>query len=152
MEKNTISCNQCGKDRAEVNGWHGYDDTGQVFKCGKSHGDRKWKQHACGQLCMHKALDAFFATQKALTAQEIPTVQETTPEPPTEAKEPPVEPLRGKGLTVEALVAEQGGDPAKAVYEGFIPLPCDDGESVRVIEQEPKKKDDDQTQLSFEGN
>lgn len=140
-EKTTLTCDVCSQDRAEVNGWWSYRTDEREFHVGHADG-KKGRYHACGHLCLHKALDAYLTTQ---------TVIVPAPEPPPQveeeyiAKEEPESLVRGKGLKVETLVAEQGGNPEEAVFEGSVSvviagekrliavqdtLPCDPGEEV----------------------
>ncbi len=157
-ERTTLTCDVCSQDRAEVNGWWSYRTDEREFHVGHADG-KKGRYHACGHLCLHKALDAYLTTQ---------TVIVPAPEPPPQveeeyvAKEEPESLVRGKGLTVEELVAEQGGNPEEAVYEGAMPViiagekrliavqetpPCDLGEEARVNKA---PKDDPQNELPFD--
>jgi hypothetical protein len=140
-ERTTLTCDVCGKDRAEVNGWWSYRTDEREFHAGHADG-KKGRFHACGHLCIHKALDAYLTSQ---------TVTTPIPEPPPQAEqEQPVKEeteslVRGKGLTVEELVEATGGNPEEAVFEGSVSvviagetrrvaaqdtLPCDPGEAT----------------------
>ncbi len=141
-EKTTLTCDVCGKDRAEVNGWWSYRTDEREFHAGHADG-KKGRFHACGHLCLHKALDAYLTSQ---------AVTSPVPEPPQAEQEPTVkeEPeslVRGKGLNVADIVAEQGGK--EPVFEGskvvefesgpklvatYEPLPCEPGEEAKVPE------------------
>jgi hypothetical protein len=146
-ERTTLTCDVCGKDRAEVNGWWSYRTDEREFHAGHADG-KKGRYHACGHLCLHKALDAYLTLQAAT----VPI-----PEPPTQTeqefhtKEEPESLIKGKGLTVEALVAEQGGNPAEAVHVKQELLPeADPDEEVRLIELEKPFADDTQIDIPFD--
>lgn len=140
-ERTTLTCDVCGKDRAEVNGWWSYRTDEREFHAGHADG-KKGRFHACGHLCLHKALDAYLTTQAAQPV--IPTPSE--PEQPSQ--EEPESLVRGKGLNVADIVAEQGGKDA--VFEGskvvefesgpklvatYEPLPCEPGEEAKAPEE-----------------
>jgi hypothetical protein len=107
-------------------------------------------------------LDAYLTSQAvaAPVSESPPQDEQDLP-----AKEEPESLIRGKGLTVEELVAEQGGNPAKAVHEGMIeveivpgetryvatytpPLPDPSGEEVKVPEppEDDKQIDEKENQ------
>lgn len=133
-QKTVRTCDICGQDQAQTNGWWAYWTADNTFHVAHAVDVPMWEglSHACGQLCVHKALDAYFAAQVIPS----PVVKEDVPETPLSTKEPPESPFKGKGLTVESLVAEQGGKPEEAVYEGFVESSCDEGESCRVVDAE----------------
>jgi hypothetical protein len=152
-EKSTVTCDVCGIDRAECNGWFSYRLDEREFHAGHADG-KKGRFHACGHLCLHKALDAYIVSQKVTSPVPDPLPQAKQELP---AKEEPESLVRGKGLTVESLVAEQGGNPEKAVYEGSVPvvidgetrlvavynpLPCDPGEEANIPVKESEPVDD----------
>jgi hypothetical protein len=146
-EKSTVTCDVCGIDRAECNGWWSYRTDEKGFHVDHADG-RKGRSHACGHSCVHKALDAFLTVQIIQPVIPAP-IPNPTPQAEQEStvKEEPENLVRGKGLTVEGLVAEQGGDPEDAVYEGSVPvvidgeirmvgvyepLPYEEGEAVKI--------------------
>ena len=112
------TCDVCGKDRAEVNGWWAYwTDKAGNFIANHS-ANRKGKKHACGRLCLHKAMDAHFDVVRPVEALGDATLPAEGPQGQAEALCAAAEASkRPVGLTVAGLVAEQGGNPAEAVYE-----------------------------------
>ena len=136
-EKTVRSCDICGADQAITNGWWAYWTKNNVFSVG--HADEvsiRGVNHACGQLCIHKALDAYFTSQTPSPSTDVPISDTTIPLQYETAQAEQKPAIKTIGLTVQELVAEQGGNPEKAVYEGHIPLPCDEGEECRVIKTE----------------
>jgi len=169
-EKTTLTCDVCGKDRAEVNGWWSYRTGEREFHAGHADG-KKGRYHACGHNCLHKALDAYLTSQAAQTVAPTP---DPTPQPEPQPQEEPESLVRGKGLNVADIVAEQGG--TEPVFEGskvvefdsgpklvavYEPLPCDPDEMVNTqepvidlipagVEKEKSNADDRQIEIPFE--
>jgi hypothetical protein len=156
-EKTVRSCDICEADQAITNGWWAYWTKNNVFSVG--HADEvsiRGVNHACGQLCIHKAQDAYFTSQTITPVADKPTQETSTPSQ-LEAEQTEIKPaIKTIGLTVEELVAEQGGNPEKAVYEGHIPLPCDEGEECRVIKTETaaavSQEDDPNLGIVYDSN
>jgi hypothetical protein len=108
-------------------------------------------------------LDAYLSTQvvTAPVPEPPPQVEQETP-----VKEEPESLVRGKGLKVEALVAEQGGNPEEAVFEGSVSvviagekrmvaapntLPCDPGEeAISALPPVETYIDNSQIEIPFE--
>jgi hypothetical protein len=131
-EKTTLTCDVCGKDRAEVNGWWSYWTDGRGFHVAHADG-KKGRSHACGHLCVHKALDTFLTTQTVHPAAPILEIPQDEPKPTSNGE--PESLVKGKGLTVEGLVELTGGNPDKAVYEGSVSVEID-GEKRLVATQD----------------
>jgi hypothetical protein len=129
-EKKIRCCDVCGADQAATNGWYAYWIRNNILQVGHANDVRiKKVSHACGQSCVHKALDAYFTSQ--LSSPVIPSRTVLLDE---------IEPsVRTIGLTVEELVAEQGGKPEKATYvKPTTDLTCDSGEECQIIETTPE--------------
>lgn len=86
MIRQAISCDICGAEKKQTNHWFvAYNQAGELRVSGWNSRNRlrAGSKHLCGQTCMHKLVDEFFATtvasrNRAATAGE-PEVEEAVP-------------------------------------------------------------------------